>query len=183
MRDGDRVHAVIRDTGLNQDGKTTTITSPSVDAQLKLIRECYRRTGYNIADTGYVEAHMTGTLAGDPVEAEAIAKSFGSSRGQHDPIIVGSVKTNIGHSEPVSGLAAIIKTAYALKNAKIPPNMNFKLPNPDIPLDQWHLRVPTELLPWPKDKLLRASINNFGYGVSGIGDRFSGFEDQQSDFA
>ncbi|KAI3320950.1 type I polyketide synthase [Xylariaceae sp. AK1471] len=164
LRDGDRVHAVIRDTGVNQDGRTTTITSPSVDAQVKLIKECYKRAGYDISETGYVEAHMTGTLAGDPVEAEAIAKTFGTSRESHDPIIVGSVKTNIGHTEPVSGLAAIIKTAFALKNAQIPPNMNYDKPNPEIHVDEWHLRVPKKLMPWPKDKLLRASVNNFGYG-------------------
>ncbi|KAI1756773.1 type I polyketide synthase [Xylaria castorea] len=164
LRDGDHVHAVIRDTGLNQDGRTTTITSPSTDAQVKLIKECYKRAGYNISDTGYVEAHMTGTLAGDPVEAEAIARTFGASRESHDPIIVGSIKTNIGHTEPVSGLAAIIKTVFALKNAQIPPNMNYDKPNPEIPVDEWHLKVPTKLTPWPKDKLLRASVNNFGYG-------------------
>ena len=164
LRDGDRVHAVIRDTGLNQDGRTTTITSPSADAQVKLIKECYKRVGYDISETGYVEAHMTGTLAGDPVEAEAIARTFGTSRKPEDPVIVGSIKTNIGHTEPVSGLAAIIKTAFALKNAQIPPNMNYEKPNPEIPVDEWHLRVPLKLTAWPKDKLLRASINNFGYG-------------------
>lgn len=164
LRDGDCVNAVIRDTGLNQDGRTTTITSPSVDAQVKLIQECYKRAGYDISETGYVEAHMTGTLAGDPVEAEAIARTFGASRNPEDPVIVGSVKTNIGHTEPVSGLAAIIKTVFALKNAQIPPNMNYKIPNPEIPVDDWHLKVPLKLTQWPKDKLLRASINNFGYG-------------------
>lgn len=164
LRDGDQVHAVIRDTGLNQDGKTTTITSPSADAQVKLIQECYRRAGLDISETGYVEAHMTGTAAGDPVEAEAIARTFGKSRQAYNPIQVGSVKTNLGHTEPVSGLAAIIKTAYALKHAMIPPNLNYKNGNPSIPLHQWHLEVPTTLTPWPQDKLLRASINNFGYG-------------------
>ena len=107
---------------------------------------------------------MTGTLAGDPVEAEAIARTFGTSRKPEDPVIVDSIKTNIGHTEPVSGLAAIIKTVFALKNAQIPPNMNYEKPNPEIPVDEWHLRVPLKLTAWPKDKLLRASINNFGYG-------------------
>lgn len=69
-------------------------------------------------NTGYVEAHMTGTAAGDPIEAEAIARTFGKSREAHDPIIVGSVKTNVGHTEPVSGIAAVIKTTFALKSTK-----------------------------------------------------------------
>ncbi|KAF7532113.1 hypothetical protein G7054_g8247 [Neopestalotiopsis clavispora] len=164
LKAGNRVHAVIRETGLNQDGKTTTITSPSADAQVKLIRECYARAGYDLKDTGYVEAHMTGTAAGDPIEAEAIARTFGESREERDPVVVGSVKTNVGHTEPVSGLAAIIKTTFALKNRTIPPNLNFAKPNPQIDLQKWHLKVPTTPVPWPEDKLLRASVNNFGYG-------------------
>lgn len=155
---------MIKDTGLNQDGKTTTITSPSADAQVKLIRECYARAGLELSDTGYVEAHMTGTAAGDPVEAEALARTFGKSREAHDPVIIGSVKTNLGHTEPVSGLAALIKTAFALKHKLIPPNLNYKTTNPEIHLDDWHLQVPTALTPWPENKLLRASVNNFGYG-------------------
>lgn len=107
---------------------------------------------------------MTGTAAGDPVEAEAIARTFGKSREAHDPIVVGSIKKNVGHPKPVSGLAAIIKTTFALKNRLIPPNLNFEIPNPQIDLQGWHLKVPTTPVPWPQDKLLRASVNNFGYG-------------------
>lgn len=107
---------------------------------------------------------MTGTAAGDPIEAEAIARTFGKSRQAHDPVVVGSIKTNVGHTEPVSGLAAIIKTTFALKNRLIPPNLNFEIRNPQIDLQGWHLKVPTTPVPWPKDKLLRASVNNFGYG-------------------
>ncbi|KAJ5120785.1 type I polyketide synthase [Penicillium bovifimosum] len=161
---GDQIHAVIKDSGVNQDGKTTTITSPSADAQVKLIEQCYRRAGLDISQTGYVEAHMTGTAAGDPVEAEAIARTFGKSRQGDDKVSVGSVKTNVGHTEPVSGLAALIKTIFALKTASIPPNLNYETPNPSIDHDAGHLEVPTQLKPWPEDKILRASINNFGYG-------------------
>jgi acyl transferase domain-containing protein len=164
VRDGDRVHAVIRETGLNQDGRTTSITSPSMDAQIRLIRHCYRRAGLDIADTGYVEAHMTGTQAGDVTEAESLARTFGASRTQGDPVWVGSVKTNVGHTEGVSGLAGVIKTAMAMKYRAIPPNQNYVVGNDKIPLGDWHLRVPTSLVPWPRNKPLRASINNFGYG-------------------
>ncbi|KAH7143722.1 hypothetical protein EDB81DRAFT_935118 [Dactylonectria macrodidyma] len=164
IRDGDRIHSVILDTGLNQDGKTTTITSPSADAQQQLIKECYKRASLDLSDTAYVEAHMTGTATGDPIEAEAIAKTFGNSRSHDDPVIVGSVKTNIGHTEPVSGLAAVIKTAFVLKKEQIPANLNYETTNPAIPLVDWKLRVASTLRDWPSDKPLRASVNNFGFG-------------------
>jgi acyl transferase domain-containing protein len=164
LRDRDRIHAIIKDTGVNQDGKTATITSPSGDAQAKLIQECYKRAGLDLAETGYVEAHMTGTAVGDPIEAEAIARTFGASREAPDPVIVGSVKTNVGHTEAVSGLAAVIKTSFALKHRLIPPNLNYETTNPKIPLEEWRLTVPTTAIPWPENKQLRASVNNFGYG-------------------
>ncbi len=170
LRSGDRVHAVIRESALNQDGKTHTMWSPSMDAQVRLIEDCYRRAGLDMAETGYVEAHMTGTVAGDPIEAEALARTFGASRRggtdpcEDEPVLVGSIKTNVGHTEAASGLAAVIKTVFALKNRVIPPNLNYQTPSPHIPLDQWGLQVPTELTPWPANKPFRASVNNFGYG-------------------
>ncbi|KAJ4422355.1 Type I Iterative PKS [Gnomoniopsis sp. IMI 355080] len=165
IRDGDRVHAVVRESGLNQDGKTPTITSPSVDAQASLIRDVYRRARLEPStDTGYVEAHMTGTPTGDPIEAEALARTFGKGRAEDDPVLVGSVKPNIGHTEPVSGLAAVIKTIFALREGVIPPNANYENTNPNIPLKDWRLKVPRISTPWPADKPRRASINNFGYG-------------------
>ncbi|AEO67408.1 polyketide synthase [Thermothielavioides terrestris NRRL 8126] len=164
LRDGDHIHAVIRETGLNQDGKTTTITSPSAAAQIDLILDVYRRAGLDPVDTGYVEAHMTGTPTGDPIEAEALAQTFAKHRSPEDPVWVGGVKPNIGHTEPVSGLAAIIKTIFVLKEGVIPPNVNYEKPNPKIPLSDWRLKVPVALTPWPAGKPRRASINNFGYG-------------------
>ena len=164
IRDRDRVHAVIRSSALNQDGKTSTITSPSMDAQVRLIRDCYRRAGLDLSDTGYIEAHMTGTQVGDAVEAESLARTFGMSRAVDDPVWVGSVKTNVGHTEGVSGLAGIIKTVMAMKYRSIAPNLNYTVGSAKIPLKDWHLQVPTSLVPWPRDKPLRASINNFGYG-------------------
>lgn len=145
LRDGDEIHAVIRETAVNQDGKTTNITSPSMEAQVQLIKACYQRAGLDLSETGFVEAHMTGTQVGDATEAEALAKTFGGSRLRNDPIPVGSVKTNIGHLEPVSGLASIIKAAFMFKNRQVPPNLNYELPNPKIPLDEWHLQVSTRL--------------------------------------
>ncbi|KAH6660300.1 polyketide synthase [Truncatella angustata] len=164
LRDGDRIHAVVRETGLNQDGKTPTITSPSMEAQINLIQDVYRRAGLDPKDTGYVEAHMTGTPTGDPIEAEALARTFGCGRDLENPVLVGSVKPNIGHTEPVSGLAAIIKTIFVLQQGVIPPNVNYEKASQKIPLAEWRLKVPTALTSWPADKPRRASINNFGYG-------------------
>lgn len=168
LTDGDNVHAVIRETHMNQDGKTSTITSPSMDAQQRLIKECYERAGLQLSDTAYVEAHMTGTPTGDPIEAEVLSKTFGSARSADNPVYVGSIKPNIGHTEPVSGLASIIKTALVLKKGLIPPHINYEKPNPAILLDEWNLKLPLELTPWPKSRPIRASVNNFGYGGTNV---------------
>ncbi|KAF2754937.1 polyketide synthase-like protein [Pseudovirgaria hyperparasitica] len=157
LRDGDHVHAVIRESVMNQDGKTGTITSPAMRAQQELIRDCYRRAGLNLADTAYIEAHMTGTPTGDPIEAEALATTFGASRAPGRPVYVGSCKGNLGHTEPVSGLAAII-----------PPHINYEKTNPAIRLEEWNLKLPLETTPWPAGAPLRASVNNFGYGGTNV---------------
>ncbi|EAQ86385.1 hypothetical protein CHGG_07638 [Chaetomium globosum CBS 148.51] len=161
---GDPIRAVIRDTYLNQDGKTETITSPSQAAQEALIRECYRRAGLSPQGTQYFEAHGTGTPAGDPIEARAIAAVLGG--GRTEKLRIGSVKTNIGHTEAASGLAGLIKVVLALEKGQIPPSVNFKEPNPQLKLDEWGLKVATELEPWPatNGEPRRASVNNFGYG-------------------
>jgi acyl transferase domain-containing protein len=141
VRDRDFVHAVIRESALNQDGRTTTIASPSREAQENLIESCYRSAGLDISETAYVEAHMTGTAIGDLIEAQSIAGTFGKHRKPEDPILVGSVKTNIGHTEPVSGLASVIKTTFALRHGLIPPNLNYERTNPKIKLKEWNLMV------------------------------------------
>ncbi|KAL8724620.1 MAG: hypothetical protein Q9181_006748 [Wetmoreana brouardii] len=163
IRDKDNIRALIRKTGVNQDGKTNGITFPSVKAQAKLIQSVYRAAGFDPADTDYIKAHGTGTAAGDPVEAEALSRAFTKGR-RDEPLIVGSVKTNIGHLEAASGLAGIIKTIYTLERGVIPPSINFEIPNKNIPLDDWSLKVPTTPQPWPSSKFRRASINNFGFG-------------------
>lgn len=165
LADGDPIRAVIRESLLNQDGKTETITAPSVEAQEALIRDCYRRAGLRPEDTQYFEAHGTGTQAGDTIEARAIATVFGGSgRRRENPLLMGSIKTNIGHTEAASGLASIIKTALAMERGVIPPSINFEKPNPKIALDDWNLKLVTELVNWPPGSSRRASVNNFGYG-------------------
>ena len=166
--DGDNIRAVIRNTGINQDGKTAGITFPSCDAQASLIKSVYEAAGIDPRETDYVEAHGTGTAAGDPVEAEAIARSLTKNRALGNPLIVGSVKSNIGHLEAASGLAAVVKTVMALEEDVIPPNFDFQFPNKDIPLDEWNIKVPTFVQPWPNRDIQRASISNFGFGGTNV---------------
>ena len=141
IRDGDNIRTVIRHTGTNQDGKTNGITFPNVDAQAKLMKSVYQSAGLDPLDTAYVEAHGTGTAAGDPVEAEAIARAFTEKREIDNPLYVGSVKTNIGHLESASGIAALVKTLFALEEGVIPPNLNFEKPKKNIPMEEWKLKV------------------------------------------
>lgn len=141
LRDGDPIRAVIRNTAANQDGKTATLTSPSQEAQQTLMRECYEVAALNPVDTAYVEAHGTGTQAGDTIEAHALGTVFGNGRPGEHPLLIGSVKTNIGHTEAASGLAGIIKAVMALEKGKIPPHLNYESPNEKISLETLKLKV------------------------------------------
>ena len=141
LRDGDPIRAVIRGSGVNQDGKTETITTPSQEAQEQLIRACYRKAGLDPSQTAYFEAHGTGTKTGDPIEARAIASVFQNSRSSDQPLRIGSIKSNIGHTETASGVASIIKVALALEKGQIPPSINFEKPNEKLHLEQWNLKA------------------------------------------
>ncbi|RHZ46589.1 uncharacterized protein CDV56_102872 [Aspergillus thermomutatus] len=166
---GDPIRAIIRESVLNQDGKTETLTSPSQAAQEALMRDCYAKAGLEPLQTQYFEAHGTGTATGDPIEAGAIASVFQSHRRREDEALrIGSVKTNIGHTEATSGLASVIKVVLAMEKGVLPPSINFEKPNPQLALDEWRLKVVTELEKWPvaPGQTMRASVNNFGYGGS-----------------
>jgi acyl transferase domain-containing protein len=141
IADGDRIRAVIRNTGMNQDGRTQGISMPNGAAQAELIRSVYDSAGLDPAETGYVEAHGTGTKVGDPIEASALHSVFGEGRSAKDPLYVGSIKSNVGHAEGSSGILAIIKTALMLEKGFILPNINFKRPNEAIPLGEWGMKV------------------------------------------
>ncbi|PKY00833.1 beta-ketoacyl synthase domain-containing protein [Aspergillus campestris IBT 28561] len=186
LADGDHIECVVRESGVNQDGRSPGITMPTAKAQVALIRDVYTRAGLDLASPAdrcqYVEAHGTGTPAGDPIEAEAIHTAFfqdengGAIKTQDaDEIVVGSIKTVIGHTESTAGIAAIIKVAQALKHGHIPPNGNRILDgkvldftmNPRV--EPWcsNLRIANELTRWPElapGQCRRASINSFGFG-------------------
>ncbi|KAL9103462.1 MAG: hypothetical protein Q9163_001490 [Psora crenata] len=165
IRDEDCIRAVIRGTGINSDGKTPGITLPSTAAQASLIRQTYASAGLDPAQTGYFEAHGTGTGAGDPLEVSAIGSVFvRTTKDSPAPLYIGSVKPNIGHLEAGAGLAGLIKTVLTLETGVIPPNINFVNANPKLRLEDYNFIVPTQPTAWPTQCLRRASVNSFGYG-------------------
>ncbi|WP_269084881.1 type I polyketide synthase [Terrimicrobium sacchariphilum] len=165
LADGDQIHAVVRASGVNQDGHTDGISLPNSAAQEELIRKVYSTAGVPVAEVDYVEAHGTGTQAGDSAELGALHRSFSEGRSRN--LIVGSVKSNIGHLEAAAGVAGVLKTIGILKNRQVPKNLHFKKPNPNIPFSEYCVEVAkeTKALPAPAEKpTVYAAINSFGYG-------------------
>ena len=165
VRDCDPIYAIVRSSGVNQDGQTPGISFPSQEAQERLIQQVCERAGVSPGAVDYVEAHGTGTRAGDPVEARALDHVFSRGRRADRKCLVGSVKSNIGHLEAAAGVAGFMKAALALRHKAVPPNLHFETPNPDIPFDHMCLKVPTKLEPWPDTiEAAYAGVNSFGYG-------------------
>ncbi|KAL7783077.1 hypothetical protein V8C37DRAFT_397515 [Trichoderma ceciliae] len=158
--DGDPIRSVILSTCINAGGKAPTLSSPTAAAQEKLMRRGHQLAGIkDLSRTAMIECHGTGTPLGDPTEARAVASVFGEWG-----IYIGSVKSNLGHSEGASGLSGLMKMVLALENKTIPPNINFNTPNPKIPFEEYRLQVPTEPHPWPSDRDLVVGVNSFGIG-------------------
>ena len=165
LADGDRVYAVIRGTAVNQDGRTPGMTVPSQDAQETLLRDACRDAGIAPVGIQYVEAHGTGTPVGDPIEARALGRVLSQGRPDGQPCLIGSVKTNIGHLEAGAGIASLIKAALSLQHRRVPGNLHFDRPNPEIDFDGLLLRVPTRSEPWPTSVgPATAGVNAFGFG-------------------
>ncbi|KAL0934958.1 polyketide synthase [Colletotrichum truncatum] len=163
VRDGDPIRSVILSTASNSSGKSSTMTAPNPIAQEDLIRRAHELAGIkDYSRTAMMECHGTGTPVGDPIEAEAVGRVFGD----HGGVYIGSVKTNIGHVEGAAGLASVLKMTLALENDIIPPNANFKSPNPKIPFERYQLKVPTEPIPWPKGKDRVVGVSSYGVGGS-----------------
>lgn len=167
-KDGDPIYAKIIGSAVNQDGATKGISVPNPIAQQELLVEAYKDAGIDPHLVSYVEAHGTGTFVGDPIETNSIGKVIGTDR--KDTVLIGSVKSNIGHLEPASGVAGISKLALSLRYGVIPPNIHFKKGNPNIPFDELKLKVPTELTPWPskEEEKRYAGVNSFGFGGSNV---------------
>ncbi|WP_405145060.1 SDR family NAD(P)-dependent oxidoreductase [Sphaerisporangium sp. NBC_01403] len=165
LADGDAVHCVILGGAVNNDGGGDGLTVPSGRAQREVITLARARAGVGPADVQYVELHGTGTKVGDPVEAGALGAADGDGRPCADPLLVGSVKTNIGHLEGAAGIAGFLKVALSLRHRELPPSLNFETPNPDIPLDELRLQVVRSARPWPAaGRPLVAGVSSFGMG-------------------
>eukprot|EP01133_Synstelium_polycarpum_P017888 gene17888-21338_t len=164
VESGDRIYAIIRGSSFNEDGNKASLTTPSPTAQVANIESALSRANINPADIYYVEAHGTGTSVGDPIEAAALSSVFGDSHNQDNPLLIGSIKSNIGHLESAAGIASLIKVALMLQNRAIVPTINFDTPNPAISFD--HLEVVREVIAFPDDRMVSIGVNSFGFGGS-----------------
>ena len=161
---GDPVLAVIRGSAVNQDGRSSGLTVPNGPAQQAVLQQALGNAGVDPADVQYFEAHGTGTTLGDPIEIEAMGAVLGRGRPDDRQVIVGSVKTNIGHLESASGIAGLIKVVLAMQHGMIPPNLHFREPSPQIPWPKFPVVVPTALTPWPATGGHRlAGVSGFGF--------------------
>ncbi len=165
IADGDPIHGVIIGTALNQDGHTNGISLPSAEAQAQLVRDACADAGVAPSQIGFVEAHGTGTAVGDPIEAHALAEALCEDRSEEAPLLIGSVKTNLGHLETAAGVAGLVKALLVLKHRHIPASLHFETPNPNIDFKALRLRVPTALEPFPATGGERmVGVNSFGFG-------------------
>ncbi len=164
IRDRDRIRAVIRGSAINQDGASGGLTVPNGVAQQRVIAEALQRAGVAAADVGYLEAHGTGTSLGDPIEVQAAGAALGQGRDPSRPLLIGSVKTNIGHLEAAAGIAGLIKVILSLEHQMLPKHLHFENPSPHIPWDRLAVRVVDEAHPWERNEQPRiAGISSFGF--------------------
>ena len=163
LADGDPIYALIRGSAVNQDGTSNGIAAPNQAAQEAVLRDAYRMAEVSPSEVQYVEAHGTGTILGDPIEAKALGRVLNTPQRTH-ACLIGSAKSNIGHTETAAGVAGLIKVALALKHGAIPPSLHFNTPNPHIPFDQLGLRVPQRLDKWATSGTRYAGVSAFGMG-------------------
>ncbi len=162
--DGDRIWGVIAGSAVNQDGATPGLTVPSGEAQERVVEDALARAGVQASDVDYVETHGTGTPVGDPIEAQAIGTAYSRGRDPANPLLIGSVKTNIGHLEAAAGVAGLMKATLAVERGLIPRHLNFRDPNPAIDWEQLPLQVTAETTPWPATERPRlAGVSAFGW--------------------
>ena len=169
LRDGNRVLAVVRGSALNQDGRSNGLMAPNPAAQTAVLRAAYANAGVPPHEVDYVETHGTGTLLGDPIEARALGTVLGRGRPENSPLLIGAIKSNLGHLEAAAGIAGFIKAVLAVQRGHIPPNLGFQTPNPHIPFDQMRLKVVADHQDWPaSDERIRrprrAGVSSFGFG-------------------
>jgi polyketide synthase 13 len=164
-RDGDEIIAVIAGSAVNHDGRSNGLLAPNPDAQAEVLRKAYKNAGINPRDVDYIEAHGTGTILGDPIEADALGRVVGRGRPADKPALLGAVKSNVGHLESAAGAASLAKMALALKNDKIPPSINYAGPNPYIDFEAVRLKVADTVTDWPRySGHAITGVSGFGFG-------------------
>ena len=164
QRDRDRILAIVRGSAVNQDGRSSGLTVPNGPAQERVIAEALAKAGVQPAEVDYVEAHGTGTSLGDPIEVQALAATLASGRGTDDPLLIGSVKTNIGHLEAAAGIAGVIKVVLAMNHGQLPPHLNLNQLTSHIPWEQISVDVNRQLNPWPDRNPIRtAGVSSFAF--------------------
>ncbi len=165
LADGDRMIAVIRGSAVNHDGRSNGLSAPNGLAQEAVIRAALADADLAPTDVGYIEAHGTGTRLGDPIEVEALRSVFGAGRSPDEPLVVGSVKTNIGHLESAAGIAGLVKILLMLRHGQIPPHLHLQTVNPLLKLEDSPIVIPTEMRAWPRGAApRRAGVSAFGFG-------------------
>ncbi len=164
-RDGDRIWGVVRGSAVNQDGRSNGLMAPNPAAQMAVLRAAYASANVEPRYVDYIEAHGTGTLLGDPIEARALGTVLGRARSQDSPLLLGAIKSNLGHLEAAAGVVGFIKAVLAIQHGHIPANLNFQKPNPHIPFADLRLKVVAEPTEWPdSDRPRRAGVSSFGFG-------------------
>jgi acyl transferase domain-containing protein/acyl carrier protein/NADP-dependent 3-hydroxy acid dehydrogenase YdfG len=171
-RDGNRIYAVIRGLGSSSDGRSKSIYAPVPEGQAKALRRCYKSAGYGPETVGMIEAHGTGTTAGDAAEFEGLRQVFSeaqhlkSEEDKHQWCALGSVKSQIGHTKAAAGAANLFKTTMALHHKILPPTIKIDKPNPKLAIEQSPFYLNTQARPWvrPKNTPRRASLSSFGFG-------------------
>ncbi len=161
LADGDPVLAVVRGSAVNQDGRSSGLTVPNGLAQQAVIRQALVNAGVKPADVSYIEAHGTGTSLGDPIEVEAIGAALGDGRGDR-ALMIGSVKTNIGHLESASGIAGLIKVVLSMQHGELPPHLHLQERSPRIPWPNFPIVIPGEPTPWTAQPRI-AGVSSFGF--------------------
>ena len=168
--DGDRIWGVVLGSAVNQDGAAAGLTVPSGAAQERVIEEALMRAGIKPHEVDYLEAHGTGTEVGDPIELNAAAEVYGRGRTPDRPLLVGSVKTNVGHLEPAAGVAGLMKVLLSMHRGMIPKHLHFNTPNPRVDWDSLPIQITSESTAWPEvgERPHRAGISSYGWSGTNV---------------
>ncbi len=164
IADGNPILAVVAHSAINTDGRKSGLTVPSAKSQASLLEQAYTQAGIDPATIDYIEAHGTGTAVGDPIETRALGDALGTRRPKASPLLIGSVKSNLGHLEAASGVAGLVKALYCIQHRMVPATIGLDKPNPNILFDEWNIEVVTEKRPLKETGKLIVGVNSFGFG-------------------